>query len=273
MTATFAPPAAAMSRPPALARLAPWLLGGATVLAEIAYPLVSGHDRDVLTVLTVLLFFLASVSHALAWRGPRWAALLVLVTAGVGLLAESVGTHTGLPFGRYDYATTLGRKLASVPVVIPLAWTMMAYPALLVGRVLAAGARWAQPLVAGYALASWDLFLDPQMVRAGAWRWTHVGVHLPGSPTVPVSNYLGWLAVATAMMALLSWLLAGPPRWLLPSDRRRLDDRLPLALYLWTYASSVLANVAFFHRPMIALVGGLGMGVVAVPLAARLAPR
>ena len=38
------------------------------------------------------------------------------------------------------------------------------------------------------------------------------------------------------------------------------DDRVPLGLYVWTYASSVLAAVAFFHHPGVALVGGAAMG-------------
>ena len=48
------------------------------------------------------------------------------------------------------------------------------------------------------------------------------------------------------------------------------DDRQPAALYLWTYASSVLAAAVFFDRPMTALVGGVGMGLVAVPFALSL---
>ena len=97
------------------------VLGALTVLLQIAYPLVAGDARDRLTVVTVVVFFLASTSHALLHRGVRWTALLVLVTTGTGLLAEAVGTATGVPFGQYDYADTLGAKLLGVPVVIPLA--------------------------------------------------------------------------------------------------------------------------------------------------------
>ena len=243
----------------------PAVLAAATVLAQIAYPLVSGDGRNSLTVATVLLFFAASVTHALATRGPRFTAALVAVTAGGGLLAEAVGTHTGVPFGRYTYAGTLGPQLLGVPVVIPLAWTMMAYPALLVGRQLTQRRPGALPLVAGLALASWDLFLDPQMVAAGHWGWLDIGATLPGVPDVPVGNYLGWLATAVLMMAVLARVLARVPTPAGPSD-----DRVPMALYLWTYASSVLANVAFFHRPAVAVIGGIGMGLVAVPLALAL---
>lgn len=198
-------------------------------------------------------FFLASTTHALVHRGLRWTALFVLVTTGTGLLAESLGTSTGLPFGQYDYADSLGWKLLSVPVVIPLAWAMMAYPCLLVGQRLTRS-RLGAAAVGGLALAAWDLFLDPQMVEAGHWTWRDVQLALPGAPGIPVSNYLGWLLVAVLMVGVLQ---------LLP--RRDADDRVPAALFLWTYVSSVLANAVFFGRPAVALLGGVGMGVVAIP--------
>jgi uncharacterized membrane protein len=237
------------------ARRVPLVLAAATVLLQIAYPLVRGGGRDALTIVTVVVFFLASTSHALVHRGARWTAAYVAVTVGVGLLAEAVGRGTGVPFGDYDYTGSLGWKLVGVPVVIPLAWAMFAYPCLLVGQRLAASALGAS-LVGGLALASWDLFLDPMMVAAGHWRFDDVRVSLPGSPDVPVSNHLGWLLVGLAIIGILQLL-----------GRREADDRVPGALFLWTYASSVLANAAFFGRPLVALVGAIGMGTVAVPYA------
>jgi uncharacterized membrane protein len=233
-------------------------LAAATVLLQIGYPLTSGHPRNVLTVVTVVVCFLASASHAVVHRGVRWALIFVAVTAGFGLIAEAVGTATGYPFGHYTYANSLGAKAFGVPVVIPLAWSMMAYPCLLVGQRLGR-TRGRAALIGGWALASWDLFLDPQMVAAHHWRWTSVRHALPGAPHIPVSNYLGWLAVALLMLSVLQHL-----------PRRAADDRQPAALFLWTYVSSVLANAVFFGRPLTALVGGIGMGLVAVPYALAL---
>jgi putative membrane protein len=42
------------------------------------------------------------------------------------------------------------------------------------------------------------------------------------------------------------------------------------ALYLWTYASSVLAHAVFLDLPASAAWGGAAMGLVAVPLGVRL---
>ena len=257
MTATSAPDRTATAAPAAL-RALPVGLAGLTVLLQVAYPLLDGAARDRLTVATVVAFAAATVSHAAVHRGARWAAAYLATTAGLGLLAEAVGTATGVPFGQYRYGDSLGPALLDVPVVVPLAWAMFAYPCLLVGQRLA-GTRWGAVAVGAWSLASWDLFLDPQMVEAGHWTWTDVRLSLPGTPEIPVSNLLGWVLVATVMLAVLS---------LLP--RRPADDRVPLALFLWTYASSVLAFAAFFGRPVVALVGGVAMGLVAVPYARAL---
>ena len=238
-------------------------LAAATVLAQVAYPLVRGDARDTLTVVTVVLFAATSLLHAGLTRGPRTALLLLLVAGGGGLVAEALGVATGVPFGRYEYADSLGPALLGVPVVIPLAWVMMTWPAHLVAARLARS-RAGRVAVGAVALAAWDLFLDPQMVDAGHWRWADPLPALPGVPTVPLTNYAGWLLVAAGLVLLLDALL--PPTG-------AVDDTVPYALYLWTYASSVLAHLAFFGLPASALWGGLGMGLVAVPLALSLRRR
>jgi uncharacterized membrane protein len=242
---------------------APAVLAGAVVLAQIAYPLTpSGGPRDGLTVATVLLFAAASLAHALATRGPRAALGLLVVAGGGGLLAESVGVATGFPFGSYSYAGSLGPSVLGVPLVIPFAWVMMAWPALVVAARLTRS-RPARVAVAAAALASWDLFLDPQMVDAGHWRWADPAPGLPGVGTVPLTNYAGWALVALLLMLVLD--RAVPVR---PSTQ----DTLPYGLYLWTYFSSVLALAVFFGLPWAALWGALGMGTVAVPLLRSLRP-
>jgi putative membrane protein len=237
-------------------RLAPaWWLAALTVLLEICYPLVDGHHRDQLTIATVLVFALATVVQLVSTRGSLVGLGFLVVTAAVGLAVEAVGTHTGFPFGSYDYSGSLGARVLGVPLVIPLAWTMMAWPALAAARRLVSG-RLATAVVGGWALASWDLFLDPQMVAAGHWHWAHTS---PGLQGIPLTNYLGWLGVSILLVGVLHSLVP-----------RTGSDTQPLTLYLWTYGSSVLANVAFFGRPAVALTGGIGMGLVALPLLRRL---
>ncbi|MFU8849889.1 carotenoid biosynthesis protein [Micromonospora sp. SL1-18] len=309
----------------------PWALLAGLVLVQIGYPLTAGTTRAGLTMATVGLGYLLSVGHALLSRGTRTALALVAVATGGGFAVEALGVATGFPFGSYDYSGELGPKLAGVPLIIPLAWTWMAWPAWLTAVRLtgpatpAAGARpgpatapgrgaapdrpssglerrlaarrpnyvaarpsfgperrlaarrpnygrqpsWSSRsarriALAAVGLAAWDLFLDPQMVAEGYWAWRDATPALPGLPGVPASNYLGWLLFAVLLAAALR-PLAGPA-----VDRTDRRDAPMFALYLWTYAASVLAHAVFLRLPASAVWGGAGMALAAVPLAVAL---
>jgi putative membrane protein len=251
--------------------VAAWVCGLGVVLAQIVYSVTEPAGRLPTTVLAVVAFAVASVCDAASRAGPGAAAWLVLVAGGGGLLAETVGVHTGFPFGDYHYTGTLGVAVLGVPAVVPLAWMMMCWPALLVGRALARWVRadrptWTVVAAGTWALASWDVFLDPQMVDAGHWVWTDPSPALPGVEDVPLTNFGGWLLVAALMVAVLH-RVAGTAR-----PGRELDLRAGPApvLYLWTYGSSVWAHAAFFGRPWVSLAGGLLMGAAAVPFAVAL---
>lgn len=247
---------------------AAWVCGLVVVLAQIIYSKTAPDARLPTTMLSVIAFAAASVGDAMARFGLRAAVLLVVIAGGGGLAAETFGVRTGLPFGHYHYTGTLGVELGAVPLLVPLAWVMMCWPALLVGRAVAQRFRagppsWLVVAVGAWSLVSWDVFLDPQMVDAGHWVWTDPTPALPGVPGVPLTNFGGWVIVSVLMVAALHRFV-GQPR-----AGRELDLRAGPApvLFLWTYGSSVWAHAAFFGRPSGALVGGLLMGVVAVPFA------
>jgi uncharacterized membrane protein len=213
--------------------------------------------RAGLTVTTVLLGVVLSVSHALLSRGPRAALALVGTAMLGGFAVEAVGVATGFPFGTYDYSGELGPKVLGVPLIIPLAWTWMAWPAWL-AAVRVTRRFVPRVLLAGFGLATWDLFLDPQMVAEGYWRWHDPVPALPGVPGIPVGNYLGWLGFALVLMTALSMFMG---------RSTPLVADLPMyALWIWTYASSVLAHAVFLDLPASAVWGGVLMGVAVLPL-------
>ena len=234
-------------------RWLPWLLTGLAIAAQIAWPLTAGSGRTATTQAVVVLFAGASISHAWVHRGGSWCARYTGITLVFGFGVEVLGVSTGLPFSGYSYGPALTPQLLGVPMVVPLAWAMMAYPAMLVGRALAAS-KPGQVAIGAFALSTWDLFLDPQMVGESYWTWHSPTPALPGVPGIPIANYLGWLVAAAVLMTLLSWL-----------PELVADDRVPAVLYGWTWLGGVVANAVFLGRPAVALWGGLAMGVVAVP--------
>ena len=238
--------------PPVAGVALAWLLAAATVGTQIAYPLVEGTTLQRVTIATVVLFFITCVTHALVHRGPLFAAGLVVVAAGGGLAAEAIGVRTGYPFGSYSYAGTLGPEVLDVPVVVPLAWTMMTYPVLLAARRV--GRRFA-PVVGGLGLMAWDMFLDPQMVGDGHWTWAHPYPSLTAIEGIPLTNFAGWAAVGTAMMLVLDRLL----------PRSAADELVPAALLGWTWLGYILGNVLWFGEISVAVTAGIALGLLVVP--------
>lgn len=266
----------------------PAMLAAAAIAGQVAYPLVDGSARHRLTVAVVVAFAGASLTHAAASRGWGFAVRLLVVAGGVGAAVEVIGLSTGWPFGAYRYAGDLGPAVAGVPAVIPLAWTMMAYPALVVARHITRRPV-AGVVLAAWALTAWDLFLDPQMVAHGQWEWAAGGSYLG----VPATNYAGWLATSLVIAAAL-WPAAdraesrrdagdtsrhgevgtrgsdpvprrrrnAVPRRRSNAVPRRRGDAVPVVLYAWTWLGSVVAHAAFFDLGLSAAVGGVGMGAV-----------
>lgn len=250
-------------RPLLTARPATWL-ATVGILLQVAYPLLPADALPPVTVASVLALAGAATTHAVTTRGRSWGWTFVGTVVGLSYFAEVVGVHTGAPFGDYSYAASLGPSLLGVPVLVPLAWLSLGYPAYLCGHALG-GLRlgW---IAAAWTLTTWDLFLDPQMVAAGHWSWHGEPASLPGVPDIPAVNYLGWLLVSAVLMLTLRQLL--PPTRLAPG--RLPHDAMPIVVLIWTYCSQVLANLVFWNRPSVALVGGIAMGLTVVPFSMRL---
>ncbi|MGB3373144.1 MAG: carotenoid biosynthesis protein [Rhodococcus sp. (in: high G+C Gram-positive bacteria)] len=255
-------------------------LAGCAIGAQIVYPLVSGSARDLVTVAVVGFLAAAAITHAVVARGPKWAAIMFVVTAGIGLAAEMVGTATGFPFGSYYYATDrLGPGIVGVPAVVPLAWTAGFYPVwcavtYVLKRTGASPTKTAihRVIFTAIGMVGWDLYLDTQMVTDGQWTWTSPITGLPGLPSIPISNYFGWFLVALLMAAILEAVTERdtaaplrPTRRMQPTE----SDTVPIVLFVWTWLGSALAHAVLLTGPELrfsAVYGFVVMGVVGVPL-------
>ena len=226
-------------------------LGVLSLLAMTAVQVASGLDvrpERYVTAIVALLAASAVAFAADAW-GPRRAVGAFCAAVLTGYAAELAGVLTGFPFGSYSYTGVLWPQAGGVPVVVTLAWGGMGLAAYAVGAALATG--WGRVFAGACALTAWDLFLDPQMVGLGLWRWADDGFYRG----IPLSNFAGWLLVSALVMLVIGRAAREPG----PASGL-------LVLYTVMAVMETVAFAAVFvpPDPLVAAAGGLAMGGFAV---------
>ncbi len=231
-----------------------------TFAGMVATPLAArgGPVRRVLSSVVVTgLCATTGAAAARRWGAPRTAAAAGAVAVGTAGV-EHLGITTGRPFGGYSYTGALRPQVAGVPAIVPLAWFAMAVPAREAAHA-ALGDR-SSPLgrvtLGAAALTAWDLFLDPQMVGEGYWRWVRRGRYRG----IPLSNFAGWFLTSLAVMAVLEAAL--------PVDRE--PDRTLVAEYATMAGMETLGFAAFFRDRLVAATGGAAMLPIAGAAVSRL---
>lgn len=243
-----------------------WALYALLMGYFVVRPLLKLPFLPPLLILATLALFGFSMGHAVWSLGSRPALTFLGLSFGISLLFESVGVLTGRVYGPYYYTDRLGVKVFGlVPLLIPIAWFMMIYPAhVLVERltgVRRARSFWQTVWLAGLsalAMTAWDLVMDPTMVSSGHWVWEVEGAYFG----IPVQNYAGWL-VTTFSIYLLYRLSAGrraPRPW--GTSSRRFQN-LPLLAYTVTWLGDVAIALEMGWSGA-ALAGFFGMGAFAL---------
>ncbi|WP_376791188.1 carotenoid biosynthesis protein [Thermoflexus sp.] len=157
---------------------------------------------------------------------------------------EAIGVATGWIYGPYAYTGRLGPLLLGVPVLIPFAWFMMAYPAFIVAcQVLdeppvAPRRRWGVAALAAIWMTAWDLVMDPAMARMGFWVWKTRGPYFG----VPLQNFAGWMATMLLIYGIYLWVSS---RWPSPVPS---PPGAPLMEAVLAYA---LAGAPFVLHPLL----------------------
>lgn len=128
---------------------------------------------------------------------------------GVGI--EIIGVQSEVIFGAYQYGDTLGFKVMEVPMVIGINWFILSYCTGIICSKLSIPPL-AKSLSAALMMVSLDYFIEPVAIFFDFWHWQ--------DETVPLRNYLGWLAVAWVIQLFFVYL---------PFTKKN-----PLAVYLLT---------------------------------------
>ena len=256
MAAVFMP-----RRSPAPALVLAYGAVGLLIIAQILYPQVPADWIPAATAFTVLLFLATSVIAGSFQMGVARSLALAGLATGLGFGSEVLGVHTGFPFSPYAYTDVLQPQLFDVPILIRLAWGMMAFPAWSIGRLLG-GSWWSRAIFAALALTAWDVALDPQMVGLGFWEWPDGGAYAG----IPLANFAGWLFVGLLVFGWWGFVVRDDIE---PKVSMAIAILGPL-LYAWTWIGETVAHLLFFEGVGVAIASFGAMGVLAVPALLRL---
>jgi putative membrane protein len=125
-----------------------------------------------------------------------------------GMISETIGVHTGLLFGHYQYGDALGLKLFEVPLLIGVNWFVVVYAAGMCAQSFrqwlstrwinsgkAAYSKWigASVVLDGALIATaFDYLMEPGAVKLGFWSWN--------GGNIPPLNYLSWFGVSLLLL-------------------------------------------------------------------------
>jgi uncharacterized membrane protein len=251
----------AITTSPSIARGVVWALFAAHLIAQPIYSLLPSSLELTGTLFIVATSTSFAFAHLWATRGLRAALVLLGLCLFVAGGLEILSVATGFPYGHYEYSSLLGPGILGVPFLVPLCWQMMAHNASTVARLVNPRAY---VLVAAGALTAWDVYLDPQMVRAGYWTWerssgpwTYAGI--------PLENYAGWLLTALIIFALYSRITRP-----MPITNLTWFQALPIISFLWTWFGSAVVNVFWWNQPLVGALGFVCMGFFVVPAIAKM---
>lgn len=218
------------------------VLLGLSLLLLTAYGLAllarSQGETTLALVCASLAMFAGCAVSATQLLGARAALRFVLIATALGWFAEQMGSSHGWFFGHYRYTDVLGPRLGDVPLVIALMWFALTY----VGYVMANLIVWQTPvaghghwteaalltLLAAMIATAFDLGADPYFVyKLRAWIMAKTDGAWFGET---VQGFVGWLLVASCIVALFRWSVRKAPPKPPPLASRR-HALVPLGLY------------------------------------------
>lgn len=219
----------------------------------------------------VVLLFLIHLLHA--WRRGVTPTFVLLSAAFYGYILEQGDIFL---FHSYAYNPDLHGFIGFVPLILPLAWAMIIYGAMLLtdrlgitgGSAPFADALWAVLL---------DLGFDAIAIRLGLWQW-----NIPmteGYFGVPAGNFYSWIAVSFCFAAFTRLL-----RWRLGKAKPGLQFAVPFAAYpafLLSIIPFVVVSQAIYENPaphgrgieLVSLTLIAFAGIVALGLRQRTPPQ
>ncbi len=166
------------------------IAGGLWHLFDLFQPLMRAAAGPLLTAVSCYLF-IAFVSVQQNKQAALFWGFGVIIG---GFVLESVGVHTGVPFGSYAYGAVLQPQIGGVPIAIGFAWLGILLSSLASAQMITGEKRALLIPVAALLMVAFDVLMEPAAVRLGYWNWS------AGSP--PWQNYSTWGVAALIFLQI-----------------------------------------------------------------------
>ncbi|WP_256009263.1 carotenoid biosynthesis protein [Desertivirga xinjiangensis] len=164
-------------------------------LAGFAIPSLSKLWRDLVPFHLLIMFVILLVSQT-GKNSDFWKFMVLTYIFGYGI--ELLGVHTGYIFGSYQYETTLGFKLAEVPLLIGVNWILILFTVGCFVNTLPLKKPLVRAGLAALLVVILDLLIEPVAVLHDYWSWS--------GEVIPIQNYVAWLVFSFLMLLLFNKL-------------------------------------------------------------------
>lgn len=124
------------------------------------------------------------------WLGFKKGLTIFLLLGGLSLGIEMVAIVTGIPYGNFQYSSTLGFHVFNVPISVALAYLPILLGSFTLGNhILKSPTQLSNTLLSAQINTAIDFLIDPVAVKARFWFWPDGGFYYE----VPLINFVGWL--------------------------------------------------------------------------------
>jgi putative membrane protein len=241
---------------------------------------------------TVTFMMVFSIFHASYTLGWRHALVFFGMSIIIAWLYEQVGVQTGAIYGPYHYTAKLGAKIGNVPIVILIAWFMMAYPSFIIGNLIMRKRICCIPrgnriqknnsaitilynrtkrnsklsrnfgriiclsITSAIVMTMWDVVVDPYLSgpTQRAWIWENAAQNPYFG--IPFQNFAGW--ILTTFSIYIAYCIFETKIHSRPVGNL---TKLIILMPLIAYGAQIISDIIPREPPILLLIGPVVMSI------------
>lgn len=161
-------------------------------IIPVIQPLILKLTELYLFLITILIFAFGLLNNHRNLITFTFWSLLVFLSI---YLIEVITINTGFIFGALSYGETLPTKIANVPLIIPLYWTMTILASYgFFSRIIEN--RYLRAVISSAIFVLLDIIIEPVAMKLGYWQWD---LH-----KIPFTNYISWYLLSLIFSLFLA---------------------------------------------------------------------